>query len=163
MEIRYEIKSYLFCFIFESAMVRSEMEVVLRCENDVLVDTLTVVDFTMLYVVWLAFHGWCHEPVVIIVSCFIGGYNQYITDHNRLVTPRVKNASQTTQNIFQFSSVYLAKINYDTRIHIRIVSWQGSPEKSRRLMNPGLPSHKEISRVKIRGQNALKIHVVTKN
>ena len=105
MEIRYEIKSYLFCFIFESAMVRSEMEVVLRCENDVLVDTLTVVDFTMLYVVWLAFHGWCHEPVVIIVSCFIGGYNQYITDHNRLVTPRVKNASQTTQNIFQFSSV----------------------------------------------------------
>ena len=27
------IKSYLFCFILESAVVRSEMEVVLRCEN----------------------------------------------------------------------------------------------------------------------------------
>ena len=44
------------------------MEVVLRCENDVQVDALTVVDFTMLYVVCLAFHCWCH--VVIIVSCF---------------------------------------------------------------------------------------------
>ena len=46
----------------------------------------------------------------------------------------------------QLSSVqfYLAKI--------RIVSWQGSPEETRRLMKPGLPSHKEISKVKIRGQ-----------
>ena len=30
------------------------MEVVLRCENDVQFDTLTDVDFKMLYVVWLA-------------------------------------------------------------------------------------------------------------
>ena len=30
-------------------MVRSEMEVVLRCENYVQFDALTVVDFTMLY------------------------------------------------------------------------------------------------------------------
>lgn len=42
------------------------MEVVLRCENDVQVDALTVVDFTMLDVVWLAFHCRCHAPVVII-------------------------------------------------------------------------------------------------
>ena len=50
----------------------------------------------------------------------------------------------------QFSSdqFYLAKINYNTRIHIRIVSWQGSPEETRRLMKPGLPSHKEISKMK---------------
>ena len=41
-----EIKSYLFCFILESVVVRSEMEVVLRCENDVKFDALTVVDFT---------------------------------------------------------------------------------------------------------------------
>ena len=41
-----EIKSYLFCFILESVVVRSEMEVVLRCENDVQFDALTVVDFT---------------------------------------------------------------------------------------------------------------------
>ena len=49
----------------------------------------------------------------------------------------------------QFSSVhfYLAKINYNTRIHIRIVSWQGSPEETRRLMKAGLPSHEEISKV----------------
>ena len=33
--------------------MRSEMEVVLRCENDVQVDALAVVDFTMLYVVCL--------------------------------------------------------------------------------------------------------------
>ena len=45
----------------------------------------------------------------------------------------------------QFSSVqfYLAKINDNTRIHVRIVRWQGSPEETRRLMKPGLPSHKK--------------------
>ena len=36
--------------MLESAVVRSEMEVVLRCENDVQFDAFTVVDFTMLYV-----------------------------------------------------------------------------------------------------------------
>ena len=45
------------------------MEVVLRCENDVQGDTLTVGDFIMLYVVCLAFH-----VVVIIVSRFIVVY-----------------------------------------------------------------------------------------
>ena len=45
------MKFYLFSFILESAVVRSEMEVVLQCENYVQVDSLTVVDFTMLYVV----------------------------------------------------------------------------------------------------------------
>ena len=44
MATKQEIKSYLFCFILESAVVRSEMEVVLRCENYVQVDALTVVD-----------------------------------------------------------------------------------------------------------------------
>ena len=77
MEIKEEIKSYLFCcFVLlnlESAVVRSEMEVVLQCENNVQVDALTVVDFTMLYVIWLAFHCWCHA-LVVIVSCFIVGY-----------------------------------------------------------------------------------------
>ena len=65
MGIKYERKSYLFCSILESAVVRSEMEFVLRCENYV------QVDFTMLCVVWLLFHCWCHAPVVIIVSRFI--------------------------------------------------------------------------------------------
>ena len=41
----------MFCSILESAVVRSEMKVVLRCENYVQVDALTVVNFTMLYVV----------------------------------------------------------------------------------------------------------------
>ena len=41
------------------------MEVILRCENYV------QVDFTMLCVVWLLSHCWCHAPVVIIVSFFI--------------------------------------------------------------------------------------------
>ena len=50
------------------------MEVVLRCEIYVQVDALTVVDFTMLYVVWLSFHCWCHALFVIIVSRFIVGY-----------------------------------------------------------------------------------------
>ena len=45
------MKFYLFSLILESAVVRSEMEVVLQCENYVQVDALTVVDFTMLYVV----------------------------------------------------------------------------------------------------------------
>ena len=42
----------------------------------------------------------------------------------------------------EFSSVqfHLAKVNYNARIHIRIVSWQGSPEETRRLMKPGLSS-----------------------
>ena len=46
----------------------------------------------------------------------------------------------------QFSSVhfYLAKIQYNTRIHKGIVRLQGSPEETRRLMKPGLPNHKEI-------------------
>ena len=42
------------------------MEVVLRCENDVQVDVLTVVDFTMLFVVCLAFHSWCHAVVILV-------------------------------------------------------------------------------------------------
>ena len=45
------MKFYLFSFILESAVVRSEMEVVLQRENYVQVDSLTVVDFAMLYVV----------------------------------------------------------------------------------------------------------------
>ena len=45
------MKFYLFSFILESAVVRSEMEVVLQCENYVQVDSLTVVDFAMLYMV----------------------------------------------------------------------------------------------------------------
>ena len=53
------------------------MEVVLLCENDVQVDDLTVVDFTMLYlelyVVCLVFFCLYHA-VVIVVSCFIVGY-----------------------------------------------------------------------------------------
>ena len=36
-------KSFLFCFVLESTVVQSEMEVVLRCENYVQVDALTVV------------------------------------------------------------------------------------------------------------------------
>ena len=32
-------------------------------------------------------------------------------------------------------------------MHIRIVSWQGSPEETRRPMKPALPSHKEISKM----------------
>ena len=40
-----------FCFILESAVVRNEMEVFLRCENYIQVEALTVLDFTMLYVV----------------------------------------------------------------------------------------------------------------
>ena len=50
------MKSYLFCSILESAVVRSEMEVVLRFQNNVQVHPLSVVDFTILCVVWLAFH-----------------------------------------------------------------------------------------------------------
>ena len=42
----------------------------------------------------------------------------------------------------------LAKILYNRGIHIRTVSWQGSPEETRRLTKSGLPSHKEISKRK---------------
>ena len=30
---------------------------------------------------------------------------------------------------------------------IRIVSWQGSPEETKRIIKPGLPSHKKISKM----------------
>ena len=40
------------------------MEVVLRCENDVQVNALTLVDFKMLYVVCLVFHCWCQAVVI---------------------------------------------------------------------------------------------------
>ena len=40
----------------------------------------------------------------------------------------------------QFSSVYLAKINYVT-IQGYIVNWEGSSEETRRLMKPGPPSN----------------------
>ena len=45
------VKRKSFCFILESAVVRDEMEVFLRCENHIQVEALTVLDFTMLYVV----------------------------------------------------------------------------------------------------------------
>ena len=58
----------------------------------------------------------------------------------------------------QFSPFLLAKIWYKTRVHIGIVSWRGSPEETRRLMKPGLPSHKEISKIKWNSwSNMLKI------
>ena len=47
------MKFYLFRFILESAVVRSEMEVVLRCKDYIQVDALTVVEFTVLYAVML--------------------------------------------------------------------------------------------------------------
>ena len=51
------------------------MEVVLQCETyNVQVDALTVINFKMLYVVWISFHCWCYTPVVIIALHFIVGY-----------------------------------------------------------------------------------------
>ena len=64
MEINLQIKSYLFCSILESAAVRCEMEAVLRCENDVHVDALTFVDFTMLYVAGYMSEGWTIRKVM---------------------------------------------------------------------------------------------------
>ena len=60
-----------------------------------------------------------------------------------------RNSTQFTKTFYNFSSVqfYLAKVNYNAKIHIRIVSWQGSPEEIRRLTKSGLPSHKEISKM----------------
>ena len=63
------MKFYVFSFILESAVVRSEMEVVLRCKNYIQVDSLTVVDFTMFLICG---HAHAHALVVIyIVSRFI--------------------------------------------------------------------------------------------
>ena len=55
-----------------------------------------------------------------------------------------------SSDFMQFSSVhfYLVKIWDNTGIPIGIASWQGSPEETRRLIKPGLPSHKEISKMK---------------
>ena len=64
MGINLRIKSYLFCSILESAAVRCEMETILRCENDVHVDALTVVDFTMLYVTGYMSQGWTIRKVM---------------------------------------------------------------------------------------------------
>ena len=58
------------------------MEVVLQCENHVQVDALTVVNFALLYVVWLSFHCWCHAPIVIILSRFIVDYKFVIYKKN---------------------------------------------------------------------------------
>ena len=40
------------------------METILRCENDVHVDALTVVDFTMLYVTGYMSEGWTIRKVM---------------------------------------------------------------------------------------------------
>ena len=81
------MKFYLFSFILESAVVRSEMEVVLRCEDYVQVDALTVVDFTMLYV---------RVSSLVINSLFSYSHNELITKNEtrdnynkRRVTPTV--------------------------------------------------------------------------
>ena len=57
MEIESEIKLTwgLKCSVLESAAERSELEVVLRCKNDVCVGVLSV-NFTMLYFVWFVLH-----------------------------------------------------------------------------------------------------------
>ena len=50
----------------------------------------------------------------------------------------------------QFSPVefYLDKVNINNaRIDIRIVSWQGIPEETRRLIKPGLPSHRKVRKI----------------
>ena len=65
------MKFYVFSFILESTVVRSEIEVVLRCKDYIQVDSLTVVDFTMLLICG---HAHAHALVVIyIVSRFIVG------------------------------------------------------------------------------------------
>ena len=72
------MKFYVFSFILESAVVRSEMEVVLRCKDYIQVDSLTVV-FTMLLICG---HAHAHALVVIyIVSRFIVGCLFLGTDH----------------------------------------------------------------------------------
>ena len=55
-----------------------------------------------------------------------------------------------SSDFMQFSSVhfYFVKIWGNTGIPIGIASWQGSPEETRRLIRPGLPSHKELSKMK---------------
>ena len=78
------MKFYVFSFILESAVVRSEMEVVLRCKDYIQVDSLTVVDFTMLLICG---HAHAHALVVIyIVSRFIVGYLFLITLFSLLYT-----------------------------------------------------------------------------
>ena len=78
------MKFYLFSFILESAVVRSEMEVVLRCKDYIQVDSLTVVDFTMLLICG---HAHAHALVVIyIVSRFIVGCLFLITLFSLLYT-----------------------------------------------------------------------------
>ena len=62
----------------------------------------------------------------------------------------------------QFSSVLLAKVDYNARIHLRILSCQGSPEETRRPMKPGLLSHKEIRKVKFAESRILQIHLCCK-
>ena len=80
------MKFYVFSFILESAVVRSEMEVVLRCKDYIQVDSLTVVDFTMLLICGHA-HAHAHALVVIyIVSRFIVGYLFLITLFSLLYT-----------------------------------------------------------------------------
>ena len=78
------MKFYVFSFILESAVVRSEMEVVLRCKDYIQVDSLTVVDFTMLLICG---HAHAHALVVIyIVSRFIVGCLFLITLFSLLYT-----------------------------------------------------------------------------
>ena len=78
------MKFYAFSFILESAVVRSEMEVVLRCKDYIQVDSLTVVDFTMLLICG---HAHAHALVVIyIVSRFIVGCLFLITLFSLLYT-----------------------------------------------------------------------------
>ena len=68
--MKWEIETCPFCSVLKSAVEQSEMEVVLRCENNVHVNALTI-DFTMLYsyVGCLTFHCWHHVVVIIVSPC----------------------------------------------------------------------------------------------
>ena len=78
------MKFYVFSLILESAVVRSEMEVVLRCKDYIQVDSLTVVDFTMLLICG---HAHAHALVFIyIVSRFFSLLYTLCRIVNKLIT-----------------------------------------------------------------------------
>ena len=57
------------------------------------------------------------------------------TANRSYALPRFQTLARRSVRFVQFSSVhfYLAKIQYNTRIHVGIVRLQGSPEETRRL------------------------------
>ena len=75
-------------------------------------------------------------------------------DKIRTIRPRItcNNARNIDLRYLQFSSVLFSQNKLQYKNTFKNCKLAREPRRNQRFMKPGLPSHKEISKVKIRGQ-----------